>query len=97
MAGIIPSAAFYAAEDNYETQLEARKKFEEREARLGGYYENFVKSEEGQIILEDLIAKFHITGPIVGLAHDMSFCEGERNVVLYILARANAKLGVKHE
>lgn len=96
MAGVL-SPSLYGEVDDYEARMEARKKFEEREARVGRYYENFVKSEEGQVIIEDLMAKFHIMGPIAGTPHDLAFCEGERNVVLYILTRAKAQLGVKYE
>lgn len=56
--------------------------------KLRSAYKKFFEDESGQVILHDLINKGHIFKGIK--PNDaMQFCEGERNIVLHILAMAN--------
>ena len=61
-------------------------------------YGHVFSTPEGEIVLQDILDHAYISMPTVEEASDsqplVMFREGARNLALYILLRANKKLGV---
>mgnify|MGYP001026734590 FL=1 len=61
-------------------------------------YRHVFSTPEGEIVLQDILDHAYISMPTVEEASDspslVMFREGARNLALYILLRANKKLGV---
>lgn len=61
-------------------------------------YRHVFSTPEGEIVLQDILDHAYISIPTVEEASDsqqlVMFREGARNLALYILLRANKKLGV---
>lgn len=77
-----------------ESIAEKRKEAEKQEQQLDQLYFNlFDGHKEGQDILRDLMHRFYDRSSVVGSPVDVAGTmvrEGERNVVLYIMARISS-------
>ena len=63
----------------------------QRAATLVQAYKTVFRSEEGKIVLRDLLTKFHVLSSSMATGH-VEFAEGERNVALYILDKLNTSV-----
>jgi len=63
---------------------------EKKRVRRVRDYQSIFKTKEGERVLQDLISRYHILGPVMGEnSLEMAFKEGQRNVVLEVLSLIN--------